>query len=521
MSIKFRRFSGEFPAFCWLSLLIITLQPSRSFSQLAVGRSKFVGNVIHNAYSIRSDFSTFWNQVTPENDGKWGSVESSPGTYNWGALDNDYYYAIENGFPFKEHNLIWGSQQPSFMTSGSLDSAQEYQEIVNWIDTCGHRYPQAAFCDVVNEPIHTPPSYENALGGSGKTGWDWVINAFKLARKYWSPNTKLLINEYSVINSSSSNTQYLQIINLLKDSLLIDGIGVQAHSFEVATGGASVSTLKANLDKLAATGLPIYISEFAINDTNDTHQLYDYQRIFPMLYEDPGVKGITLWGYTYGETWELYAYLDSLGLERPALQWLSTFLVRYLFQPAVISPADTTIGIRNPVLVWHPSIAASSYRLQVAADYIFSTVVVDSTVADTMLLLPALNAGTKYYWHVAAMNASDTGNYSATVSFTTGDTVATAVEELGGMPKSFSLSQNYPNPFNPTTEIDYSVPHNAYMTLKVYNILGQEVATLFSGMRQAGNYTATFDGGAFASGIYFYRLSASGESVTRKLVLMK
>ncbi len=96
-----------------------------------------------------------------------------------------------------------------------------------------------------------------------------MINAFKLARKYWSPSTKLLVNEYSVINGDTSLTPYLKIINLLKDSSLIDGIGVQGHYFEV-DGGASLTTLKTNLDILTATGLPVYISEFDINQQVDS-----------------------------------------------------------------------------------------------------------------------------------------------------------------------------------------------------------------------------------------------------------
>ncbi len=89
------------------------------------------------------------------------------------------------------------------------------------------------------------------------------------------------------------------------------------------------------------------------------------------------------------------------------------------------------------------------------------------------------------------------------------------------MPTDYTLSQNYPNPFNPTTQIAYSVPRNGLVTLKVYNVLGQEVATLFSGMRQPGHYVATFNGSRFASGVYFYRLQAGSVTITKKLVMIK
>ncbi|HUI30539.1 MAG TPA: T9SS type A sorting domain-containing protein [Candidatus Acidoferrales bacterium] len=88
-------------------------------------------------------------------------------------------------------------------------------------------------------------------------------------------------------------------------------------------------------------------------------------------------------------------------------------------------------------------------------------------------------------------------------------------------PTRYALLQNYPNPFNPTTNIRYSVPQNGYVTLKIYNVLGQEVATLFSGVQHAGDYVATFDASRYASGIYFYRLQAGNTSLTKKMVLLK
>ncbi len=195
--------------------------------------------------------------------------------------------------------------------------------------------------DVVNEPLngHNPPdgggsparaNYENALGGSGATGWDWVINSFKLARKYL-PNAKLLINDYGIINDNVATDNYLQIINLLRDRGLIDGIGVQGHRFELES--ADTNTLKSNLDKLAATGLPIYISEMDLGNLgntgtpDDAQQLQLYQKIFPILWKHPGIKGITLWGYIQNQIWKTTCYLvNTNGTSRPALQWLAQYI---------------------------------------------------------------------------------------------------------------------------------------------------------------------------------------------------
>ena len=89
------------------------------------------------------------------------------------------------------------------------------------------------------------------------------------------------------------------------------------------------------------------------------------------------------------------------------------------------------------------------------------------------------------------------------------------------LPTAFALEQNYPNPFNPSTMIQFALPRQARVTLKVYNLLGQEVATLVNQTLGAGMYTSTFDAGKLASGTYMYRLTADNVVKTSKMMLVK
>ncbi|MCK6614130.1 MAG: YCF48-related protein [Ignavibacteriaceae bacterium] len=91
-----------------------------------------------------------------------------------------------------------------------------------------------------------------------------------------------------------------------------------------------------------------------------------------------------------------------------------------------------------------------------------------------------------------------------------------------GAVESFSLGQNYPNPFNPVTMIEFALAAQSEITLKIYDILGKEIATLASGNYQAGRYTIPFDGTNYASGVYIYKLSyGKGQTITKKMTLLK
>ena len=110
----------------------------------------------------------------------------------------------------------------------------------------------------------------------------------------------------------------------------------------------------------------------------------------------------------------------------------------------------------------------------------------------------------------------------------TGDNNVSAQKEIilnFTAPKEYKLEQNYPNPFNPTTKIQYQLPFNSKVTLKVYDILGEEVSTLVNEVQDAGYKEVSFDGSNYASGIYIYRITAQNKGNTftsvKKMVMVK
>jgi hypothetical protein len=117
----------------------------------------------------------------------------------------------------------------------------------------------------------------------------------------------------------------------------------------------------------------------------------------------------------------------------------------------------------------------------------------------------------KYYYRLKQSDYDGASSYSKTVEVNVTST-----------PGSFALSQNYPNPFNPTTSISFTTQNNDVATLKIFNSLGQEVATLFNAKADAGKtYNVNFDASKLTSGVYFYQLNQGKNSVTKKMTLLK
>ena len=297
-------------------------------AQLSTNPDKFLGNITtgwnNDMDTDGFKFSDYWNQVTPENATKWGSVEGNRhGTYNWGGADKAYKYAKEHGFPFKFHTLVWGSQYPSWMDN--LSKEKQYEAIEQWMDEAKKHYPDLQMIDVVNEAVsgHAPAPYRAALGGDGKTGYDWIIKAFEMAHERW-PDAILIYNDY---NTYQWNTeQFIDLVTTIRNAgAPVDAYGCQAHDLT----GCSASTLKNSLKKLQdALKMPMYVTEYDIGTANDNDQLRDYKAQIPLLWEADYCAGITLWGWIYGKTWvtDGNSGLIKNKQERPAMEWLREYM---------------------------------------------------------------------------------------------------------------------------------------------------------------------------------------------------
>lgn len=324
-SIQFRTFLFV------LYIMCLLIFPASSLAQLAKGANKFLGNITTNG-QVRSDFITYWDQITGENEHKWASVEGTRDVMNWTGGDRIANSAKQYNIPWKFHTLIWGSQYPRWMDG--LSSDEQRAEIIEWFDAAAERYPDVQMIDVVNEAYmsnpndwnagkHAPIPFREALGGTGSTGFDWIVTSFKMARERW-PKTILIYNDYNTLEWGNEINWIKQIIpKLVAAGAPIDAVGFQAHGLK----GTSATTLKSRLDDIYnSIKLPMFITEYDIGETNDQAQLDNYKAHITEMWNHPKVAGITIWGYIYGSTWVNGTGLINNGQDRPAMTWLKDFI---------------------------------------------------------------------------------------------------------------------------------------------------------------------------------------------------
>lgn len=307
-------------------LLAGCMSATSMYAQLSSNPDKFLGNITtrNSVNGGGVEFASLWNQITPENESKWEIVEGgAKGSFNWTGCDNAYNYAKRKGIPFKFHCLIWGAQYPDWLNN--MTTAQQYNAIKDWMDAVKKRYPDLPLIDVVNEavPGHQPAPYKEALGGDGKTGYDWIIKAFEMAHERW-PNAILIYNDYNTFQYQ--RYEFINLVKTLRDAgAPIDAYGCQSHDLTDMDFTSFKSAMTEIQNELK---MPMYSTEYDIGTSDDDHQLQQYKNQIKYMWESDYVAGITLWGYIYGATWTTDGNSGIIknGVYRPAMTWLKEYM---------------------------------------------------------------------------------------------------------------------------------------------------------------------------------------------------
>jgi len=433
-------------------------------------------------------------------------------------------WAWRQGFTFRGHTLVWHNQTPNeffrsgYVTTGArLSKALMIQRIDYYIHEVIRLIHEGwpgllSAMDVVNEAV-------NDDTGTDRTDSEWyatfgdntyVMKAFELARKYTvqygETQMKLYYNEYNTDEPAKANG-VVRICTPIFQAGYLDGIGIQGNgTVNYPTAAAWIATY----NKFYPICAEMSITEYHI-DVDTAHptandfvaQANQYAMLFKCYLDRSSLSGrgkiVSVSKGGYSDKYDAFpkvqsALWDSTDQCKPTFYAIVNVGINYHALDSLISYANTLHGGDYTTSTWRNLYAA---------------------------LVSAKNAMTADY-SASLSAASALGVAKDNLETASHNLVQTVV-------KAFALTQNYPNPFNPTTVINYQLPATSTISLKLYDLLGQEKMTLSEGIHQAGNYNVTLDARGLAGGAYFYRMLAnqtdggwSGNYVeTRKLILVK
>jgi len=456
------------------------------------------------------------------------SIDINPKiTFN-GNITAQLNWAQRQGFTFRGHTMVWHNQTPGtaffrsgYTTSGTrLTKEKMTERMENYIKEVIRLIHESwpglvSAMDVVNEAVSD--------GGGDRTISEWyetfgdnsyIMKAFEFARKYtieYGENQmKLYYNDYSTHNAAKANG-IVQICGPIFRAGYLDGIGMQDHD---NMSSPTAQQWIASYDKFDTICTEMAVTEIDISTGSGTNnpsasilatQAKQYAQLFKCFVER---------SYKSGRGKIINVSKDGLNDEWTFVKNQSSSLWDTQNQCKPAFYAVVNVGINYNVL---DSLISYADNLQSSGYSSESWSVLSSALS------LAKNTITQNY--SATISAADSlENAKNNLTTAINNLVTTGIDEdnsNSNLPKAFVLSQNFPNPFNPTTHINYSIAQSGYVTLKVYDLLGKEVTTLFVGIRQPGEYKAIFDGTRLASGVYFYQLQSGKFIETKKLILMK
>jgi endo-1,4-beta-xylanase len=282
--------------------------PASAAAPLKDITTRYVGSAVAAQNLNEADFKSVLNRefdnVTPENEMKWASVEPNRGQFNWSGADAIVNYAQQNGKTVRGHTLVWHSQYPNWLNN--LSSAELRSVTQQHINTEMGRYRgKIRAWDVVNEMFNEDGSRRQSIFQQ-KLGDGYVADAFRWARAA-DPSAKLYINDYNTEGINAKSTGLYNMVKALKQQgVPIDGIGIQTH---LATKYGFPSSFRQNMERFAALGLDIAITEADVRIPlpSDAAKLNTqasyYKQIWDACHAVPRCVEFTTWGFTDRHSW--------------------------------------------------------------------------------------------------------------------------------------------------------------------------------------------------------------------------
>lgn len=344
--------------------LVTNLVEAANKANKKIGAALNNGVLTNNETAYIDIVKKEFNYVTPENVGKWGSIQNTTSNeWDFSSLDNMVSFVEENSMAFKGHALVWHSQAPSFINNTL--SAEDLKELIDQhINMTAGRYSGQFYAwDVVNEAIGDDANYRDSVLFQ-KLGKDFIAQSFTTARAA-DPEAKLFYNDYNIANiNAKSDAVYNMVKELLDNNIPIDGVGFQMH---LDAGNApSTEEMTENLTRFADLGLNVNISEIDIRVSSllwDTAtklavQQQVYHRAVNACMNVELCDAVTFWGFT-----DKYSWVDGFfGPDDPLL-----YTAEYIRKPAYYAIADALLGIAADASGVMPNLIANG-NFEIATD---------------------------------------------------------------------------------------------------------------------------------------------------------
>ncbi len=423
-------------------------------------------------------------------------------------VDTVVHWALENHLfvIINAHHEAWLKSvlTGSSVSASASDSLARFDSIWSQIAAHFKNASDSLIFEILNEPYPMSESNVNALN----------VRELKIIRQT-NPTRIVSYSGYMWSNSDQLVTA------AIPDTSTRYLIGYY-HSYDPypfglnggdTTDSAIYNVIKGKLDQVSAwskkTGIPVILGEFGfVKNCAYNPRMYAYATVMDQALQ----HGVPAFVWDDGGNFAIYNRATS------SFNEIKDILI-YTFPESPNGVKISQLSGTSILLQWQNRNTESD-------SIIIQRRVGNGSFIDYLKVAPnvsqfidsSISLQTSYYYRLKIIMKDSVVLESYPVMI---NIAATAIIQTDNAPIKFELSNNYPNPFNPATTINYSVPKTSFVTIRVYDFLGREVATLVNEEKTAGNYKIHFNASNLASGIYFYRMQAGNFFETKKLILLK